>query len=224
MSRGVHLISLIYQKIPKPSMLECAWGIIIILTSFSNFFVGQLTLGESMPRSVIVYGLLTPFALAFFKSQTQSSPSSLKVLAFVIACLFSQFVTIGRSFYLKQDWSLCFGNWQSILIWGIQTLCYSYVFYKIVLGFLYIIQNQTFNESNYRINTKKWFFFIVTVKLIYFAALYPCVFDIDAAIGLRTFIDPNSAICDHHPFLIQILHGSLFELGHYWGHSSWGFA
>ncbi len=224
MPQGVHLISLIYQKFPKPSLLECVWGIFVILASFSNYFVGQLTLGESMPRSVILYGLLTPFALAFFKSQTQSSPSSLKVLALVIACLFSQFVTIGRSFFLKQDWSLCFGNWQSTLIWGIHTLCFSYVFYKIVIGILSILQNQTFIESDYRINAKRWLFIIVAVKLIYFAALYPCVFDIDAAIGLRTFLDPNSAICNHHPFLIQTLHGSLFELGQYWGHTSLGFA
>ena len=224
MSQGVHLISLIYQKFPKPSLMECAWGIFVILASFSNYFVGQLTLGELMPRSVILYGFLTPFALAFFKSQTQSSPTSLKVLAYVTACLFSQFVTIGRSFFLKQDWSLCFDNWQSILIWIIQTGCYTFVFFKIVIGILSILQNQRFNESNYRINAKKWFFIIATVKLIYFAALYPCVFDIDAAIGLRTFLDPNSAICDHHPFLIQTLHGSLFKLGLYWGHSSLGFA
>ena len=182
MPQGVHLISLIYQKFPKPSLLECAWGIFVILASFSNYFVGQLTLGELMPRSVILYGLLTPFALAFFKSRTQFPPSSLKVLALVIACLFSQFVTIGRSFFLKHDWSLCFGNWQSILIWVIQTVCYSFILYKIVIGILSILQNQTFNESDYRINAKRWFFIIVTVKLIYFAALYPCVFDIDAAI------------------------------------------
>ena len=216
MPQGVHLNSLICQKFHKPSLPECAWGLFVILASFSNSLEGQLTLGESMPRSVILYGLLTPFALAFFKSQTLSSPSSLKVLALVIACLFSQFVTIGRSFFLKQDWSLCFDNWQSTLIWGIQTLCFCYVFYKIVIGILSILQNQTFNESDYRINAKRWFFIIVTVKLIYFAALYPCVFDIDAAIGLRTFLDPNSAICNHHPFLIQTLHGSLFELGQYW--------
>ena len=158
MPQGVHLISLIYQKFPKPSLLECAWGIFVILASFSNYFVGQLTLGELMPRSVILYGLLTPFALAFFKSRTQFPPSSLKVLALVIACLFSQFVTIGRSFFLKHDWSLCFGNWQSILIWVIQTVCYSFVLYKIVIGILSILQNQTFNESDYKINAKKWFY------------------------------------------------------------------
>ena len=224
MSQGVQLISLIYQKIPKPALSDCAWGLFVILASFSNYFVGQLTLGESMPRNVILYGLLTPFALAFFKSQAQSSSSSLNVLALVIACLFSLFVTLGRSFFNYQDWSLCFGNWQSILIWAIQTFCYTYVFYKIVLGILSILQNQTINQSNYKINLLKWFIIIVSVKFVYFATLYPCVFDIDAAIGLHTFLNPNSAICNHHPFFVQSLHGFLFEFGHYLKHTSWGFA
>lgn len=224
MSIGVHLISLINHKIPKPSFWECICGIVVVLVSLANYFGGQLTLGESMPRIVVLYGLLTPFALAFFRTHSQTSPSSLILLAILISSLFSQFVTLGRSFFYKQDWSLCFGSWQSILIWAIQTLCYTYVFYKIVLGLLSILQNQSLKKSDFRINLLKWFIIIASVKVVFFATFYPCVFDIDAAIGLHTFLDPNSAICNHHPFFVQSLHGFLFEFGHYLKHTSWGFA
>jgi len=218
------IASIIKQNFPLPSLLDSVWGVFVILVSLAYHISGQLSLKETMPYTVCVYGLLTPFALSFFRTHSLTASFSLKTLAFILGFLFSQFVTIGYSFFIKHDWSLCFGNWQSILIWICQTLCYGYVFYKIILGIVSILQTFTLNAGNYSINPTKWFFIFLSVKLIYFAALYPCVFDIDAAIGLRTFLDLNSAICNHHPFFIQALHGITFIIGQSWGNPSWGFA
>lgn len=218
------IFSLVKRYFPLPSLCEYAWGILVVLVSLMHFFIGQLTLEQTMFYSVVIYGVLTPFSLAFFRTYTRPVPPSLKGLTAIIGFLFSQFVTIGQSYFQKQDWSLCFGNWTLILIWCIQTLCYGYIFYRIVLGIMSTLQNHSIINGNYKINAIRWFFFIVFVKTLYFAAFYPCIFDIDAAIGLRTFLDPNSAICDHHPLLIQSLHGFLFLVGKNIGHSSWGFA
>lgn len=146
------------------------------------------------------------------------------ILAGGIGFLFSQFVTIGTSFSFRSDWSFCFENWQAILVWAIETLCYGYVFYVIALGSLSILQNLSTGSETNRINLRKWFLIILSVKLIYFIALFPCVFDIDASIGLRTFLDPDSATCDHHPFLIQLLHGTSYLFGQSLGSPSLGFA
>ena len=160
------IFSLIKRLFPFPSLWECTWGILVVLVSLMHFYIGQLTLEQTMFHSVVLYGVLTPFSLAFFRTYSQPAPPSLKGLAAIIGFLFSQFVTIGRSYFQKQDWSLCFGNWTLILIWWIQTLCYGYIFYKIVLGIMSILQNHSIINGKYRINYTRWFFFITFVKLL----------------------------------------------------------
>ena len=212
------------KRFVLPSLWECAWGLLIIAVAMANFFVGKVSLDETEPVTVAIYGTLTPVALAFFRTLTRPATASLKLLAGVLSFLFSQFVTIGNSFYIKQDWSLCFGSKLSIIIWAIQSFCFGYVFYRIVLGCFSLLQHNSFKQESYKFHAFRWFCGLLIVRLIYLLLLYPCVFDIDAAIGLRTFLDPNSAICNHHPIFVQSLHALFFSIGKMMGYRSIGIA
>ncbi len=218
------IISIVKQLFPRPSLWDYIMGIAVIFAYMAHFLIGQLDLEIIKPYRCIFYGILTPFPLAFFRRHIQPSPRSLKVLAGCIGFLFSQFVSIGESFYLRNNLSFCFESWPAIVIWAFQALCYGYVFYIIVLGFLSILQCLHPDKDLYKVDLRKWFFIILVVKLVFFVALFPCVFDIDASIGLRTFLDSNSAICNHHPFLVQSLHGLFYLFGQSLGSPSLGFA
>lgn len=216
--------SKIKHYIPMPSLWHWICGIIIILVSFAHFFSGQMSFYAVMPRHVFVYGLITPFALALAQRYNKTAKTSLKILAGIIALLFSQFITIGGSFFQVHNWSLCFGNVISIVIWLLQTLCYGFVLYKIILGAYAWIQKYNVTRENTSVDILKWIIAIVVVRLIFLAAFYPCVFGFDASVGLRTFVDPDCATCSHHPILIEWIHAIFYNLGKSIGHISVGFA
>jgi len=208
----------------KPTLIHWLCGIIVILATFAYALTGQLSIKELLPKHTIFYGILTPYLLAYFDKYNLYAKSSLKVLAAILAFIFSQFITIDGSFYHIQSWDLCFGSLSSMLIWIVRSLIYSYVFYKILLGILRIIEDFYSSNDGYHYNILKWFLLIVGVRLFTLILFYPCVFGFDAAVGLRTYLDSNCATCDHHPYFIQVIHGLFFSLGKDIGHISLGFA
>ena len=208
---------------PRPSIWDFSLGMLVIAVTMASFFTGQVQLFEVEPLDTILYGILTPWALAFFRTHIPNSPISLKSLAVAIAILFSQFVTIGHSFLYRHDWSLCFEDSISLFIWALQSLCYCCVFYPIILGcFGFLRQQAPFTQEPYKFHIFRWFCALIIVRSIYLLLLYPCVFDIDAAIGLRTFLDPDSSTCNHHPILVQSLQGLFFLIGKTMGYRSIG--
>ncbi len=212
----------------RPSVLPTLWditlGLLVIAVSLANYFAGKISWTEAAPLSAVIYGALTPLALAFFRSKTDEPAFGLKSSAAILAFFFSQFVTIGSSFFLRHDWSLCFGSRTSLLIWALQTLCYGYVFYTIILGCFCLPKSFRTEPESYQINAWRWFGGLLAIRIVYLLLLYPCVFDIDAAIGLRTFLDPDSAVCNHHPILVQALHALFFSIGKAMGYRSVGMA
>ena len=207
-----------------PSISDCVWGLLVVTVALAHYFAGELSWIDIDPLAVFVYGALTPLALSFFRRRFHRPTTSQKIAASVLAFLFSQFVTIGKSYFTRHDWSLCFGSELSVLIWALQTLCYCYVFYTIVLGLFGLLQQSDSGVEHYKLNALHWFGALFFVRIIYLFLLFPCTFDIDAAIGLSTFLDPDSAICNHHPILVQSLHALFFSIGKIIGYRSVGIA
>ncbi len=219
-----HTFSRILHLIPKLTLCHYLCGLLVILSTFAYSFTGQLGIKALLPKHTLFYGIITPFFLAYFKNYNQDTNKYLKVLAGILACLFSQFITIDGSFYHIHSWDLCFDSSSSILIWIVRSLVYGFILYKILLGILNIIEGYLPSEGNYHINLTKWFGVIVGVRLIALCLFYPCVFGFDAAVGLRTYLDPDCATCNHHPYFIQQIHGFFFSIGKDIGHISVGFA
>ena len=208
---------------PLPSFWDFSMGLLVIAVTMANYFTGKVQLFEVEPLVTILYGVLTPWALAFFRIHIPNALISLKRIAVAIAILFSQFVTIGHSFFYRHDWSLCFEDSLSLIIWALQSLCYCCVFYPIILGSFGLLRQQApLTHEPYKFHIFQWFCALIIVRSLYLLLLYPCVFDIDAAIGLRTFLDPDSSICNHHPILVQSLQGLFFMLGKTMGYRSIG--
>lgn len=207
------------KKIPIPTIMQIFCGFCIILVSFAHYYLGIISFERCMPFHVLAYGITTPFVLAFVDKHLGETNPQLKRMSFFLAFLFSQFVAIGFSFHRHHDWDLCFGNWQNVFIWFLKTICYSYVFFKIILCIASEMEKpRTFHPKN--ISLKKCFLVLVACRFCYVALFYPCIFGFDAAVGLRTLLDPNCASCNHHPYFVQLLHALFFRMGDKIGHIS----
>ena len=201
-------------------------GLLVVLSTFACVLTGQVGLHGMLPVHTIFYGLATPFLLYWLDKHSRNAAASLKCLAAALAVLFSQFVTVGGSFYHVHSWALCFGSGMAVLIWLFRSLVYSYVFYHILLGILCIAERYTApsDDTPYRFQFRRWLLLIVAARLLALALFYPCVFGFDAAVGLRTFMDPDCATCDHHPYFVQLIHALFFSIGSALGHLSVGMA
>lgn len=209
----------IMQKIPIPSILHIFCGICIIVVSLAHYFTDSVSLWNCMPYHVFAYGIVTPFVLAFVDNRQAETKSALKLASLFLAVLFSQFVAIGFSFHRHHDWSLCFGDWQNLTIWFAKTICYSSVFYKIIL-YLAILFEKRKTAQTSNLSLKKWFFILLGCRFVFLGVFYPCVFGFDAAVGLRTLLDLDCATCNHHPFFVQLIHAFFFRMGQQIGHIS----
>jgi hypothetical protein len=209
----------------KPNAMHWLCGLLVILSTFACTITGQVGFHNLLPVHTLFYGLATPFFLAWFGKYSYNAPFSLKVLAGILALLFSQFVTVGGSFYVVHSWALCFGDWRAVSVWLLRSVVYGYVFYQILLGILCVLINfQASSDTSFHLNYRRWFILIVAVRLIALFFFYPCVFGFDAAVGLRTYMDPDCATCNHHPFFIQFIHALFFSIGKGFGHLSVGMA
>lgn len=209
---------------PRPSLWHCLCGLAVILVSFSPVLTGLLGIRALLPKYTIFYGVTIPFLLAFFEKYSLNASFSLKVFSAIIAFIFSQFVTIEGSFYHMHSWALCFNGWTTIVTWCLRSFVYGFVFYKISLGIACIIEN-TFATSakEYQLNYSKWLILIVCARLFALFLFYPLVFGFDSAVGLRTFMDPDCATTNHHPYFVQLIHALFFSIGKVIGHISVGF-
>ncbi len=209
---------------PRPSLWQYLCGLAVILVSFSPVLTGLLGIRALLPKFTIFYGVTIPFLLSFFEKYSLNASSSLKVLSAIVAFIFTQFVTIEGSFYHMHSWALCFNDWTTILTWCLRNIVYGYVFYKILLSIACIIEHTHASSSKYyKLNYRKWLILIVCARLFTLFLFYPLVFGFDSAVGLRTFMDPDCASCDHHPYFIQLIHALFFKIGKEIGHLSVSF-
>ena len=209
---------------PRPSLWHWLCGLAVILVSFSPVLTGLLGIRALLPKHTIFYGVTIPFLLAFFEKYSLNSKASLKVLSAIVAFIFSQFVTVEGSFYHMHSWTLCFNSWTAILTWCLRSIIYGFVFYKISLGIVCIVESShSTSTEGYQLNYRKWLILIVCTRLFALCLFYPLVFGFDAAVGLRTFMDPDCASCNHHPYFIQLIHALFFNIGKEIGHISVGF-
>lgn len=202
-------------------------SISIVLVSLGHFLIGKTALSLLCPIDIVVYGILSFFALSWTKQYIPTDVrTSTKTYATLLAIVFSQFVAVGRSIHLMHDWSLCFDGFANVCLWILQSFCYGWVFYRIFLGLIGYTEakRQYCTTRHNTINPIRLFTILVGIRLLFFAAFYPCTFGFDAAVGLHTLLDPESAVCDHHPFYVQLLHGGFFLLGQKIGNTSLGMA
>ena len=209
---------------PRPSLWHWLCGLAVILVSFSPSLTGLLGIRALLPKHTIFYGVTIPFFLAFFEKYSLHASYSLKVLSAIVAFLFSQFVTVEGSFYHVHSWALCFSSGTALMTWCLRSIVYGYVFYKILLGIACIIEHQhAISSKSYKLNYRRWLFLIVGARLFALFLFYPLVFGFDAAVGLRTFMDPDCATSNHHPYFVQLIHALFFNIGKEIGHISVSF-
>lgn len=173
--------------------------------------------------TAIICSVLLPLGIS--KASTLVTKNKeCRSLAITISVIIAFCITIGKNFFYSYNWTDCIDTkWSKLLILT-QTTIYSIALYKIALGLVSWLYNHQIKKSEKTISLKKWFFICLIVRLFFLAAFYPCIFDFDAAVGLRTLLDENSATCDHHPYFVQLIHATFFLLGQSIGSVSAGMA
>lgn len=198
-----------------------------VILFYVNSHIHGCDLGGTTKLALLVYSLVFPIILLYANRLSISLTKGEKWFTGIIAFLISQFITIGASIDLSFSTVLCFGSLQSIGIYVAQTIIYSYVAYQLLAVSVSFLQNYKImpNDSESGvINLKKWFLIILSVNVLFIFVLYPCIFDVDGAFGLRTYLDPNEVKSNHHPFFVQMVHGFFFNLGSSLGNPTIGFA
>lgn len=199
-------------------------GVAVIAAALIPYFLGECSFRKLSPRSICIYGILAAIAFAFYKKQKEYPATICKIVVGIVSVVFSQFVVLGLTYELTNSFESCFNSVSFFIIWIIQTPVYSISFYYGLLGGVLLLNKTTITHPSVHVDKKKLLLIILLSRIVYFIAFYPCVFGFDAAVGLRTLLDPQCATCNHHPYFIQLIHGCFFGLGQLLGHISVGFA
>lgn len=215
-----HLLASFRRVILFPTMKGWLYGLgFIVISSLYNIIAFF-----HIPFRAWIYGGFVVFLYSFLRPYNKTLTRFQACSAAFVSFLFALTLTVGNSLYHCQNFSLCFSQPTFFIVWIIQIVYIGYLSYRLISLIIGYFKSTIVNKEIYTISTKRLFLLFVSVRLIYFAFFYPCVFGYDAAVGMRSFLDPECARCDHHPFLVEALHGITFVLGDWLGHRSLGFA
>lgn len=199
------------------------WGTGILYFLLYTFMCSGISFPIALSTGPLLYAILIPLVLRLCDNAYHKDLRT-KIISGCLAFLFSQFILIGHSFEQVQSYALCFGDWQHLCKWSVLTVGFTFVVYKIDVGIINWLLNLQCNSHEKSINLKTWLLVIIAVRLLYFIAFFPCSFDFDGVVGLRTSLDPDSLACNHHPFFVQLVHAGAFLLGCSLNHACLGFA
>lgn len=198
-----------YKNIVTYSIL-CLLTIVI---SFVYYIRGVYCFRFTSAVSVVLYVVLICMFLCLTLKYRKDNSRPQKVSSALLAAFLGFSTSVGKNYFEAYSWEHCFGSIRSLALVCGQTLVYGVVFYLVLLTiFAWIDRNVTDKEPE-NFDFKKCYWQMIGVKALYLIPFFPCLFDFDAALGLRTFLDVDSAICDHHPVFIQFVHSLFFRLG-----------
>lgn len=192
--------------------------------SFVYCHANSFCIRFSNKESIIIYCLLLPIIIFVTQKWRKQVSKSIKISSFFLGFFLALSISVGKNFFETYYWYHCFGSIRSVCLIGFQTIIYGYVIYLLLLSIFGKIENQKEEQKTVFFNYKRWFWILFSIRIIFLLIYYPCIFDFDASLGLRTFLDPDSAICNHHPVFVQWIHAAFFTLGDRLGHRSLGFA
>lgn len=209
-----------------PLLLNGLLGCAIVLVRCLYLLNDHLTTRQIELRYTVYYALAAVVVLCLSDLMQAKARTTRpqQIAAWCSAILFSQFITIGESLHWFGNASLCWGSTIAVCTWLGQSIVYTYAFHRLVLALYQYIDRPRKLSPTTHLNLKKWMLVLVSIRLVFFIAYYPCVFDFDAICGLHTFLSDQSVICDHHPVFNQAIHVLAFSLGQSIGHKSAGFA
>lgn len=205
-------------------LIDIIPALLIAIAAFVPALFGRYNPRIASPISIAVYTISVAIIIVRGSFRLPHTNKYQKIVARLLAILFSQFITLGRCFDQYHNFHECFGDKYEFLIWAIQSIIYGYAIYKIILIIFAFFEEKHLSIQQSPISLPVWFAILFGIRILFLIAFYPCVFGFDAAVGLRTFLDPECATCSHHPFFIQLIHGLFFSIGVEIGHISIGFA
>lgn len=213
-----------HLNINIPKIQHFVIGIVLLLLAVLALKINNIGVGFHNMLSSSIYYILLPFAIAnsgtAFRKQWHFVDFSISILAFV----FSLFITLGESICYVGDWSICFGSTLNFIIWFCRTILLTYSFDCLFFCFLGLVNKYQSTSQPFKVNKKRVFYVSIIIKLLVWILFFPCIFDFDSIVGLRTMIDPNEVACDMNPLFVQYIHVAAFAFGQWLGYNWIGFA
>lgn len=214
----------------KSNIRSLLTTIILIIAALSVLATPPLFFDVPLPRAyfarALAYCILTPiiaYVCNRFKSKGNPERKSIGLSA-TLSIIFSQFICIGQSIFLTSSLRLCFYTPLSILYWIIATIVCAYIIYPII-DFIIQWLNTNINSANQNsLNIKKLLYVAAGIRGLLLIVFFPGIFDFDASFGLRTMIQQNEVISNHHPYFVQLVHSLFYKLGNLIGMPSIGMA
>ncbi|MCH5327065.1 MAG: hypothetical protein J1E29_07680 [Duncaniella sp.] len=179
-------------------------------------FIAGLPLSKVYIGRTVIYGIALPLLRGYVIGLKKQIPGNLKVMAGIVAFIFSQFVTLGRIYSFSDSFDLYGSCWLSSVLWLLQSVAWLAIFYPMVCYVVWWFENCDIlsrGQDEGVVNYRRIFYVALLIRLILFGFFYPCLYDYDAAFALRTMLRPGEVLSNHHPYFIQLIHKCFYDLG-----------
>lgn len=208
----------------KNILIYCLLSAVSLAISFVHYMRGTYCLRFTWAANILIYALLCPIFLYYTQKLRENNTHRQRVSSVLLSIVLGFGMSVGKNYFEAYSWTHCFGNIRALALISAQTLIYSSLLYLVIITVFGWIDSYKVKPVEQTFDYWKWFWRLILVKTIFLIAYFPCIFDFDSALGLRTFLSPDSAICNHHPVFVQFVHAVFFKLGDALGWRSLGFA
>lgn len=194
----------------------------------SLVFILPILFGSYGNRMFLVrtafYIIALPILYVFSKKHVKAGERTNNVTSKVLSFVFSQFLIIGENIFLFHSFILQTVPILSISYWVISTVILCSVLRPIIELIFQWLNSYKLENTSSSLNYRRLFLTTVVARLVCMGLFFPCIFDFDAALGLRTMIAPDEVISNHHPYAVQAIHAIFYKIGQWLGNPSFGFA
>lgn len=135
------------------------------------------------------------------------------ILPVVFTTLLSQFTVLGEVYCLTDRFDIYNSLPISWATWLLNSAVWFTIFFPIVKRTIEWLDRPTTRLNSPSLNWRKLIFWIIAVRVVFFACFYPCIFDYDGAFGLRTMLAPGEVVSNHYPYFVQLAHAVFYRIG-----------
>lgn len=196
------------------------YGIILSIASFVLAILPGILSDFVLYTTYILRNLFLcitfPLLMCYVKRLPTEISRRFKICAITSSVIFAQFLSLGEFYSFDFSFNIFQSIQLSIIVWLLQSGTWILILYPIVKRVLWWFENYNIKKAKdktNKLNYKRLFLITLAIRLVCFVLFYPCLFDYDAAFGLRTMLQPGEVISNHHPYFIQVIHKAFYVLG-----------
>ena len=208
----------------RPTLLSIVCAVLVVAVSLIYCGANGYCIVRTEALNYLCLGLASMTLMSWADGAPDSGSRAQRIFTAILAMVMAGCIVTAKNYFHHYSWPACIGNLKALCLCGVQTILYGFVLWRILSGVFRWLDTHLLPREATTFSLSRWYWLNIAVRGVFLVAFFPCLFDFDAALGLRTFLDEGSAICNHHPVFVQALHAVFYTLGTALGNPSWGFA